>query len=563
MGRALFMLTAFALAIAPVSFAGSPVTGKTENHEVVISGESAAVERDPHPNVRIAYWGDLPPGDRPEPGPLWADGDILVYGSGFFDVTPAMAGDSQGDLFCAFEKQDPAGTRIRTQWSHDGGQTWMDFSEVWSPSGYDLLSPSLAVGEGGDHDWVICTFIDTQLSELYVFMVNLDTHATEVVKVDSNAVGICNPQIVTDAAEYSNWYPYVVYNSKGPDSWLLRFSRSTDYGATWDAPTTLHAYSGAPDPYYNAEDAYPDVEFGSGYLYAAFDDYPSGGDGSTRDVYVMQSADFGGSWSAAAPIAITSLDEFAPRLGAVKSYPAARTVVAGYTKFYGGLDWDVWYSYTVDGGATWNLDHCLACDPDRLAAVCDLATSYIRGRIHAAYYDNGTVVYTYAPYGDPTAWAPLVDASDPGVVSLSHPRPAVGIVRDRPIDEEAGVAWTDERAYDLEIYFDGPGVLDAGVDVGGRDSEDAQAAGCNPNPFTASTTVSFTLTRPVPVKAGIYDVSGRLVRLLVDSARIEPGEQQLKWDGCDDAGQPVGPGVYFLKIATPEGHRQSKVIVLK
>jgi len=61
------------------------------------------------------------------------------------------------------------------------------------------------------------------------------------------------------------------------------------------------------------------------------------------------------------------------------------------------------------------------------------------------------------------------------------------------------------------------------------------------------------------VRVSIYDVAGRNVRTLAD--RIFPaGEQELRWDGTDDAGNKVGRGVYFVRSSNDPG--TGRIIVL-
>src|SRR5262249_9419373 len=72
-------------------------------------------------------------------------------------------------------------------------------------------------------------------------------------------------------------------------------------------------------------------------------------------------------------------------------------------------------------------------------------------------------------------------------------------------------------------------------------------------------TVRLGIAKPGRVQVNVYDVAGRRVRTLAD--RVFPaGEQELQWDGTDDAGNKLGRGVYFVKSNThPEAAR---IIVL-
>ena len=67
-----------------------------------------------------------------------------------------------------------------------------------------------------------------------------------------------------------------------------------------------------------------------------------------------------------------------------------------------------------------------------------------------------------------------------------------------------------------------------------------------PNPFNPRTSVSFSLAEKGRVKVSVYDVDGRLVRVLVDEER-EAGPHTVTWYGRNDAGQALASGVYFMK----------------
>jgi len=68
-----------------------------------------------------------------------------------------------------------------------------------------------------------------------------------------------------------------------------------------------------------------------------------------------------------------------------------------------------------------------------------------------------------------------------------------------------------------------------------------------PNPFNPTTTISFDLPKDGFVTLKIYDVTGRLVRVLVQEQKLA-GAHSVLWDGLDDAGQKVAAGVYLYRI---------------
>jgi hypothetical protein len=81
-----------------------------------------------------------------------------------------------------------------------------------------------------------------------------------------------------------------------------------------------------------------------------------------------------------------------------------------------------------------------------------------------------------------------------------------------------------------------------------REVPDAAAVtGIYPNPFNPLTTIHFFLTRVTEVRLAVYDVRGRLVRLLADGVR-PAGFHQESWDGRDRQGASVTSGVYFARL---------------
>ena len=72
-----------------------------------------------------------------------------------------------------------------------------------------------------------------------------------------------------------------------------------------------------------------------------------------------------------------------------------------------------------------------------------------------------------------------------------------------------------------------------------------------PNPSGASVQLGLELSRASTVEVTAYDAAGRRVRALV-AGSLGAGRHSIAWDGRDDRGGRVGPGVYFMR-ATASG----------
>jgi len=83
-----------------------------------------------------------------------------------------------------------------------------------------------------------------------------------------------------------------------------------------------------------------------------------------------------------------------------------------------------------------------------------------------------------------------------------------------------------------------------------------------PNPFNPSTVIRFGILREGAVKLRIFDVSGRLVRTLVDETKT-PGKYTAVWYGSNDSGKPVASGVYFYLLEAKEYRKAKKLVLIR
>jgi serine protease len=82
------------------------------------------------------------------------------------------------------------------------------------------------------------------------------------------------------------------------------------------------------------------------------------------------------------------------------------------------------------------------------------------------------------------------------------------------------------------------------------------------NPSRGNAALALTMPREGSARVQLFDISGRLVRTLVDG-RYPAGERLVRWDGKDDRGESVGSGVYFFRVTTPDGVETQRVAVLR
>ncbi len=95
-----------------------------------------------------------------------------------------------------------------------------------------------------------------------------------------------------------------------------------------------------------------------------------------------------------------------------------------------------------------------------------------------------------------------------------------------------------------------------------------------PNPFNPSTVIRFDVpgreggypgsdgSSLKHVNLAIYDISGRVVRVLV-SGDMAPGPHRATWDGLNNRGARVSSGIYFYRIVCGNWVESRKMIILR
>jgi hypothetical protein len=123
---------------------------------------------------------------------------------------------------------------------------------------------------------------------------------------------------------------------------------------------------------------------------------------------------------------------------------------------------------------------------------------------------------------------------------------------------DIGIDWNDNpwvscASEGVAVVYDNP----AGVekDIGSR------AAGLRPqafpNPFIDHVTLRFAPTASSRMDGSVVDAAGRVVRAL----SVPRGASSVTWDGRDDAGRELSPGVYFVRLSTAPGTVNAKLLL--
>jgi hypothetical protein len=121
--------------------------------------------------------------------------------------------------------------------------------------------------------------------------------------------------------------------------------------------------------------------------------------------------------------------------------------------------------------------------------------------------------------------------------------------------DAAGLAWYDDSDGDFSV--------DAVAGVTESPASKLFALEQNvPNPFSPATRIAYTIPRASRVGLGIYDISGRLVRQLVDDD-LPAGDYIIIWDGKTESGETAATGVYFYRLSAGGKELDRRMILVK
>src|SRR6185436_9694547 len=103
------------------------------------------------------------------------------------------------------------------------------------------------------------------------------------------------------------------------------------------------------------------------------------------------------------------------------------------------------------------------------------------------------------------------------------------------------LAWAATFNGEQDIYFMR---VSAGVTAADDRPRMARLMGGAPNPFSASTAITFDVPRAGHARVEVFDASGRRVTTLLDR-EVGAGAHSVRWEGVDDVGRRVRPGLYL------------------
>lgn len=213
--------------------------------------------------------------------------------------------------------------------------------------------------------------------------------------------------------------------------------------------------------------------------------------------------------------------------------------------------------HTVDDSGG-NNDHKL--NPDETAALLVTITNQ-KGNTHNVKgilrcEDSYVMLLdSVSVFGDIGAGEDKDNSDDPFTIQVSDAAPD-----SHPVDFSLFFTSADryftEFQFQDTIYWLPPGVAEL-------PKKTPTTLQIYPSPFNEPLAISYQLSTPAQVDLKIYDPAGRCIKTLISSQTLEPGAYSLKWNGRDDGGRRVAPGVYFCRLRVGAESLTQKAVITR
>jgi len=448
----------------------------------------------------------------------------VIDWSNDIEIFPGEAGTGQdfdvdedtGDMYAIVDTDNDGTTTndsIIVYRSQDNGATWTFWRATYSTNS-EMNNPRIRVAkDAGGQAWVCMHYIAGTTSRIRRMTPDQSSSAYETVVADAVEFADMDADVGTGA------YLYVVYVIDGTTT--VRVCRNALDGAGFVDDANIYTNAGIVN-------THPAVAAAAGGNAAVAFTHETG---TVPEIRIKRTTNNGASWITSELVApaggwddIYDIDVAFSRSG---------TTVGWITitfEFSTGDNFG--YFLSTDSGLNWAWESTFGgADDENL------------GSIRARKSDGSvTVAYNHDPGDDVMfSWTPAVAPTSFTTPIAINEFPATGYW-----PATAGWNQTGNSAIIYADYTNNYRIMydsynNTGID--GTSEVFGEIIQNSPNPFSATTNISFTLTQSSPVTISVYNIAGQLVNTIADNQSFNEGSHSVQWDG-----QSFSPGVYFCRL---------------
>jgi hypothetical protein len=473
--------------------------------------------------------------------PLW-NADILVmsHGNPTFGKLSTDNDETNGDIYVSLlVPNSGVYDSAYTYRSTDGGATW----------NYLMAQTGASSGTGGIRDHQILVGFDGTDSWIYSFCL-YDSSASmggiwvlrvrpDLSDYDWTQVVVGGDSIENISADRNVETPQHIFLGYSLDTDHLRIASSSDYSLTWGNYI-----------YVSANGNHPSVcAGGDGYGYIAYAK-------DTTEIAVGRFTNnlVSPSWSFNY---LNTEDEgdWTPSVAAARTSPGGSQVAwCLWRHRHSNGNADIHNAYTDDGGLSWNFapwppTNSTHSTWDMKHPYCRMSYGSSIVRAIATVPESGpdSLVYAFSRETSPTVWEDRGVHNDYGITGEFGGRV--------DYSQDCSGGYITYREYgDPKVWFDAYNNTAVAEKPNATPSGTIKIA---PNPTTNTVNLNYTVKNPGDVKISLYDVSGKLVKNILD-AQKETGVYETRVNT-----RGLATGIYFIRIESNGETHSLQVSVVK
>jgi len=482
----------------------------------------------------------------------WGDDDtVSVIAGNFRNYT------STNNAWCIAASKDTAYAVWRTSnyevWfarSTDDTETWGDCVEL-SVSG-ENSSPSIATV----NDTVVHVVWRRDSSSHYYLYYNNSFDKGETWGTAKNIADGTNQIKDTPCIRATGSYVYVVWTENDD----IYFDRSTNNGTNWNTDQNISNVSGSDDA------SYPSMSTAEQNVDVVWEHYDNGK--TDCEIYHRRNTSYGAplSWNA-------QTNNISDDSTKNQRYPC----VADANSFIHVVwqeDYKIWHSRSSNSGSNWNERQLHAFSNQYYPNIAATGANVHVVWANVVYITErgNREIYYARSYNNGYSWEGPTCISSYNSVNSGNP--SIDVTTDNQDSDKRNLytVWTEEYS-GIGNYFEVLAdyeqydyVVEYEPDKGGEQmisgSVENETGIANviifPNPMSSVTSIKYTLAKQMHIGIQIYDIAGRKIRNVLEGRQIA-GTHAVTWDGADENGMQVKPGLYFV---ISNGIRSSKIIKL-
>jgi hypothetical protein len=470
-----------------------------------------------------------------EEGPVWSGydwaDDVLIYGGQVGSGQDFDYDEVTGYLYAVYDTDHTSGDTLVCMRSMDHGLTWSEFG-IATNSDNAISNPKVVVARAGGQTWIVIGGIWTETGDDTFWTRRFDTGGTgtfEQVAADVEWMDMAG-DIGTGAYVYATWVPL-----GSDDVWA---GRNALGGAGWVNATDLFDNT--------LGTSYPAIAAGAGGTVAVafIDDRMT----TNQQVRIKRSTTYGSSWLGSAAVSNAAADVLR-ECDIAFNHEVTQTGWITVTYDFSGAD-NCGFYYTTDSGANWTYGTTFpgSGGDENLSRLGAMKSTSSGGVTFCYNSDPGdSVMFSWFSPSSPETFTAPVRIND---FAATGNWPAAAGWNGNNFSSILYTNWNNNYRLMYDWYNHTTGMDDATAGISMLSNA--------PNPFNATTNISFTLTQSSPVTIAVYNMAGQLVSTVADNQSFTEGSHSVQWDG-----QSLSPGVYFCRLSADGISQTHRMLLVK